>query len=129
MCNLAPGDGVDASAGAVVHLDGRAIGLLGGLPGDADEQVYANVYWHHVCDAVPPGGNGDKHDEDDDDHDNDNDHVIENDYETIKLRIIVNTNLQWRVLIIPFPAAAIIPLGPIEDNYQIWIIPLRPLNR
>ena len=28
--------------------------------------------------------------------------------------IIVNTNLQWRVLMIPFPAAAIIPLGPSE---------------
>ena len=108
LCNLAPGDGVDASAGAVVHLDGRAIGLLGGLPGDADEQVYANVYWHHVCDAVPPGGN-------------------DNDFETIKLRIIVNTNLQWRVLIIPFPAAAIIPLGPLERKLSDLDYPTRTL--
>merc|ERR1712037_182217 len=50
---MAPSDRVDASAGAVVHLDGRPLGLLGGLPGDADEQVDANVHWHHVRDAVP----------------------------------------------------------------------------
>ena len=67
--NLAPSDRVDASAGAVVHLDGRPLGLLGGLPGDADEQVDANVHWHHVRNAVPPEhGDSDGDDYYDDDY-------------------------------------------------------------
>ena len=107
---LAPSDWVYASTGAVVdldgpllvdctiqlicccfvflfvNLDGGPLGLLGCLPGNADEQVYANVHRHHVRDAVPPdqqhdddGGDDDNLDlndyglDNDDDDDNDND--------------------------------------------------------
>ena len=48
-----------SKTGAVLNLDGGPLGLLGGLPGNADEQVYANVHRHHVRDAVPPDGDGD----------------------------------------------------------------------
>ena len=37
---------------------------------------------------------------------------------TVIMMIIAKTNLQCRVLIIPFPAAAMIPLGPEIDHQR-----------
>ena len=37
---------------------------------------------------------------------------------TLMMTMIANTNLQWRVLIIPFPAAAITPVGPSDRRCE-----------
>ena len=34
------------------------------------------------------------------------------------MSMVANTNLQWRVLIIPFPAAAITPVGPLDRRCE-----------